>query len=387
MGRRAGRWLLGLAVFVAVAAAAFWAGRVTIQPEASVPAVPKESTEVTVVEQELGRVITLTTTVTRPSMPLARNALSGVVTSVSAQDASAYDSGDVLYTVGDTPVVLVEGEVPFWRDLAEGSRGDDVRQVEQMLAQQGADLDPDTVWDAATTSAVQEWQAGLGASETGELPLGSVLAAKDPPVAVSLDRALARPGETLAGGEVVVSVADGDPTFVMEVTQDQASLVPLGTTVSIQSEDSEWLGVITEATTTEEGLTALTVDALDGGLVCGTECGTVPATGETYLLTEVAIVAPVTAPVVPVAALTTEVDGTTTVQVSADGNLESRPVEVLAVADGLAAVEGVSVGERVRVFGEQGTAPPVPADDTTPPRTDDTTPLVRDDDATTSEGR
>lgn len=372
MGARAGRWLLGLLVLVAVVAVAFWAGRVTIQPAATEPAAPQENAEVVVVEQQLGRVITLTTTVTRPSIPLARNVLSGVVTSVGASESEAYDSGDVLYTVGDTPVVLVEGDVPFWRDLTEGSRGEDVRQVERVLAQRGADLDPDTVWDAATTSAVRDWQAELGAPATGQLPLGSVVSAEATPLAVALDPTLARRGETLAGGEAVASVADGDPTFVMEITQDQTELVPIGTTVSIEGGASGWLGVITDATTTEEGLIALNVAAPDGGLVCGVECDTVPATGVTYRLTEVEVVPPVTAPVVPVAALTTQVDSTTTVQVSTGGAVEDRRVEVLAVADGLAAVEGVEVGERVRVFGTAGQPE---------------TPLPPADDATSTEGR
>lgn len=356
MGRAKGPLgvLLAVVLLVVVAVGAFWAGRVTLQADDAESSTPREPAEVTVVEQTLGRVITLTTTVRRPSVPLARNNLAGVVTWVSSPDTEDYASGDELYRVGDTPVVVVEGDTPFWRDLADGDRGADVLQVERFLALKGASLEPDEVWDEATTRAVQAWQAEQGVAQTGSFALGTLLATATSPVALALDRDLARPGEVLSGGEAVVTVADGDPTFVMEVTEDQAALVPMGTTVSVQGDDMEWPGVVSEASTTEEGLTALVLTAPDGGLVCGQDCAAIPSTGDTYLMTEVAVVPPVTAPVVPVAALTTETDGTTTVQRVAGGTVDDQPVTVLAVSDGLAAVEGVTVGDRVRVFGEPG---------------------------------
>ncbi len=356
--KRAVRWAAGLVVLVVVAASAFWAGRVTTRPAEVAVQAPADEAVVEVVEQELGRVITLTTRVTRPSSPLALNAVAGTVTQVSESGELA--AGDLLYTVGQTPVVLVQGEVPFWRDLTEGTVGADVAQVQRMLAAVGADVDTDGQWGSATTQAVRAWQGERGFPVTGSFELGSVVAAPRVPVSVSIDTEVAWPGAMLSGGEEVVSVPDGDPAFTMEVTQQQAEMLPSGTEVTVQGGGSGWDGVITDSQVSEDGLILLSVTATDGGLVCGDECEELPAAGSTTFLTQVEIVPPVTGPVVPVAALTIEAEGSATVDVVTDGAAQVREVEVLTVADGLAVVDGVQAGEQVRVFGDDTSAPADP---------------------------
>ncbi len=364
--RRGGvrRWAVGILVLVLVAAAAFWAGRVTTRPAEQTEQTPADEAVIEVVEQELGRVITLTTTVTRPSTPLASNLLTGTVTEVS--EGGEFTSGDLLYTVGNTPVVLVQGQVPFWRDLGQDVEGSDVAQVQQMLVDAGHNLDIDGVWDAFTTEAVRDWQAEQGFAVTGSFPHGSLVASPQTPVSVDLDSEVAWPGAMLSGGESVVSVADGDPSFAMEVTQPQAELLPAGTTVTVQGDESGWEGVITESTVGQDGLFLLTLTAPDGGLLCGDECEQLPAEGSTTLLTQAALVPPVTGPVVPLAALSTQPDNSTTVDVVTDTGVQTTQVQVRTVADGLAVVDGVAAGDRVRVFGDSS-AGSLPEQDSTAP--------------------
>lgn len=353
VGRRGSgvaRWAVGLVLLAVVAVAAFWAGRVTLRPADVVVQSAAEAAEVEVVEQELGRVITLATTVTRQSEPVATNLLAGVVT--RAWGGGEAGQGEVLYQVEQTPVLIVQGEVPFWRALQEGDRGGDVRQVQQMLSDRGVEVEVDGIWGSGTTRGVRAFQRENGFPITGGFERGALVAVAELPAPVMVDAELVWPGGVLSGGEKVVSVAAGEPSFVMEVTQPQAQMIPEGTSVTVQHGSLRWDGVVAAgSTTTDEGLVALSVTAPDGALVCGSECEELPATDGMSLLTEVAIVPPVTGPVVPVAALTTNPDGSVTVEVVTAAGVEARRVSVRTVADGLAVVEGLSAGERVRVFG------------------------------------
>lgn len=369
--RTIGRVLALVVLVVAIGGGAFWAGRTTLTPPEVTAQVPDSFLEVTVVEQELGRVLTLTTTARRESAPLAVNVLTGVVTEVSP--SGEHQAGDVLYRVGGTPVVLVPGSVPFWRDLGEGATGTDVEQLQAYLATTGAALTVDGTWGRATTAAVKAWQKSRGEVQSGALPLGTLVAAPALPTVLELDRDALWPGGELIGGETAILAPTGDPVFVMELNQNQADLVPPGTGVTVQADGATWAGVTTETRTVDTGV-EVGVSALDGLLLCGAECGLLPATGETYLTTEVAVREPVFGPVVPVAAVTTQPDGSTTVSlVEAAGATRDVPVTVIMVADGLAAVDGVVAGEVVRVFGATSDSTTSPAPDPEPAATHEPT--------------
>lgn len=337
----------------------------TLAPPVVVGETPSEAVSVEVVEGEVGRTLTLTTTVRRPDAPVATNELSGVVTRVAA--SGEFTAGDVVYVVGDVPVAVAAGTVPMWRDLGEGAKGEDVAQVQAMLAARGAVVKADGSWGAATTRAVKAWQKQIGAPQTGVVPLGGLIVVDAVPVALRVETKVLWPGAVLSGGEEVVFAAAGAPTFAMEVTSGQEALVPLGSSVVVKGPEVAWVGVVASAKPTDMG-SELEVTAPDGGVLCGVECATLPPAEATYLLTDVQVVPPRTGPVVPVAAITTQPDGATTVAVvTAGSQTQTRPVQVLTVADGLAVVEGVSPGERVRVLGKAtttGTPATTPGEDT-----------------------
>ncbi len=107
------------------------------------------------------------------------NRLSGTITSLPAV-GQVFRPGQTLYEVDDTPVVLFDGSTPAWRDLASGvSDGPDVYELNRDLADLGFDpyrqLALDDVWQPATTDAVRRWQAALGRSQTGTIPLGQIV--------------------------------------------------------------------------------------------------------------------------------------------------------------------------------------------------------------------
>lgn len=364
MSRRRAGWLRPVGLVVAallLVAVSFWAGRVTLTPQEAAVQAPDSFVDVEVVQGEVGRVLTVSTTVRRGSVPLAQNRLSGTVTHVAA--TGEMKVGDVLYRVGSDPVFLIEGSEPFWRDLGVGAKGADVAQVQKFLADNGARISTDGVWGAGTSAAVREWQRHSGLSRTGTIAVGTLIAVPHLPSMIEVDPAVLWPGAVLTGGEVVAKVAQGDPTFVMELTSSQAELIPAGTAVSVQFEDEAWPGVAGESTPTDAGV-SIPVTGTEGGPVCGAQCAALPPAAQTYLLTDVAVEEPATGPVVPVAALTTGPEGTITVErVDVTGTTTSIPVQVSVIANGLAVVDGIPAGERVRVFGSaQPTATPNPTE-------------------------
>lgn len=112
--------------------------------------------------------------------PLAADG-SGTITSLPSV-GSRVKQGENLYTLDQTPVVLMHGAVPAWRDLGPGVfAGADVRQLEEDLRAlgYGSGLTVDDSWTSATTTAVQRWQKANNLTQTGRVSLGQVVFAPD----------------------------------------------------------------------------------------------------------------------------------------------------------------------------------------------------------------
>jgi len=82
--------------------------------------------------------------------------------------------GQVLYGVSDSPVVLLYGPVPAYRDLSEGMAGPDVAELNADLVKldyaSAAQLGPRSGWNyfsAETAYALELLQAHLGVTQTG----------------------------------------------------------------------------------------------------------------------------------------------------------------------------------------------------------------------------
>ncbi len=93
-------------------------------------------------------------------------------------DGDEVGCGDVLYRVGDQPVLLLCGTVPAYRDLYVGDVGNDVRQLNQNLHKLGYDhaagvgIDPnDNGFTWKTQKALEKLQHDKGFDVTGELDI------------------------------------------------------------------------------------------------------------------------------------------------------------------------------------------------------------------------
>lgn len=353
--RRAGGALLVGALVAGAGGLGWWAGRATLvseaPPEQSVAAAPvwAEASEGSV-----GRSLNYSTTLRQPSLPVAFNGLAGVVTAVHPGEVTA---GDPLYAVGDTTVRAVKLGTPMWRDLARGVRGDDVAALQALLKKLGhLEGGGDGVFGARTEAAVKAWQKKEGRAQTGTVARGELVAFERLPVTVSLGKDIAV-GRVLAGGEEAVLAPTGAREFVLVLTDDQARQVPAEAAVDITFEDQTWPAAIAGSRQDENGQTMFDLVGADGGEVCADACAALPLDAQVTLRSQVVVVPRVSGVTVPVAAVRTAPDGSTTVMTEAG---EVR-VEVQGSGQGLAVVEGIDVGTRV-LLGQSAPTEAAPSD-------------------------
>ncbi len=86
----------------------------------------------------------------------------GFITTLPARNSQLRE-GNVMFTISGRPVLVLQGEVPAYRDLVPGVSGNDVRQLEQALQRLGFDPGPiDGTYDENTSSAVSKWYKSAG---------------------------------------------------------------------------------------------------------------------------------------------------------------------------------------------------------------------------------
>ncbi|MDX2967663.1 peptidoglycan-binding protein [Kribbella solani] len=102
---------------------------------------------------------------------------SGVVTAVpSAGDQRRV--GQVLYEVDGKPVILLKGSVPVFRDLKQGDKGADVKQLNAALVKLGYSsyLNPSSsYYGYLTKAAVKKMEDDFGLEEDGKLSMSEVV--------------------------------------------------------------------------------------------------------------------------------------------------------------------------------------------------------------------
>ena len=222
---------LVLALVVLVATVSWFAGSTIQSPaEAAARTAPPTPSPILVPVEE--RVLT-SDIVTRGTarfglpqsisvVPSALKPGAGVITTLPPRNTQL-DEGDVLLTASGRPVLVLQGEIPAFRDLVPGISGDDVRQLEAGLRRLG--FDPGSVdgtYDEQTSAAVADWYASAGwqpfgptteqlaevRALEGELAvamnnkLAADAAAAAAPLAVDAARAKADSADKMAAAEV-----------------------------------------------------------------------------------------------------------------------------------------------------------------------------------------
>jgi hypothetical protein len=151
--------------------------------------------------------------------------------------------GHVIYRVSGSPVVLLYGSVPTYRDLSEGLTGPDVTELNKDLVKLGyttaAALGPRSGWDhysAETAHAVELLQAKLGLTDTGTLSLGEAVFLPGPALITGWADTTSLGGPAMPG-TVVATASSTTPVVTIDLDTGLQSEVKIGDPVSITLPD------------------------------------------------------------------------------------------------------------------------------------------------------
>jgi hypothetical protein len=228
--------------------------RLTSQ-DAAAPVIDKpELGEATIIRTDLIEVETFEGTLrfAEPHVVVAQ--LAGTVTAATEVGA-VVGHGDVLIEVDGQPVVVLIGERPMWRPLAEGvADGADVEQLERNLVELGytpADNDafePDGEFDAETGEIVEAWRVALGLSEEPIVEFGRIVYVEQP---ARIAGHLAAVGTAVAPGVPMIQLSAPDREVELLLPVDRQDLVAVGDVVAVTlPDDSVVSGTISQIGTT-----------------------------------------------------------------------------------------------------------------------------------------
>jgi Putative peptidoglycan binding domain len=192
------------------------------------------------------------------------------------------DCGQVLYRVGDTPVVLLCGSTPAYRDLSEGDSGGDVRALNSSLVRLGyADrsvLDPSSDdFSSETAAALKRLQDKLGVDQTGSLDLGEAVFLPGP---LRITKAMARLGTRAMPGVEVAQATSTKRQVTVDLDASQQSQVKVGDRAQITLPDNR----TTPGVVSRLGTVATSSDGTGSGSDAGSSSST--ATLPVYITLE-----------------------------------------------------------------------------------------------------
>ncbi|NMO56865.1 efflux RND transporter periplasmic adaptor subunit [Actinoplanes sp. TBRC 11911] len=167
----------------------------------------------------------------------------GVLTAAPAPGATV-GRGGILYRVSDSPVRLLLGAVPVYRDFRYGmSDGPDVRQLEANLAAMGFDprrrMTVDRHFSAATAAAIRRWEASWGRAayqRTGRLGQGQVVFLPRP---LRVATVAARIGAAVGPGTTVLTGTSTDRAVTAQLDTSGRDTVHVGDKVEVSLPDAD----------------------------------------------------------------------------------------------------------------------------------------------------
>ena len=307
---------------------------------------PPKATDLWRVKQTtVGRTLHFTGTLQRPIIDAPNTAAQGVVTSVNVNPSRPITDGTVLFTVDLQPVVAGQGPIPAFRTLAKGVKGQDVVQLRTFLCRLGI-LNSCTgrTFDDTLEQAVRTWHLSHGQEPVASISPGEILWFPMLPHRLTPASGFTR-GTQVSPGQKVLSMIGKDVSLEVNVTRDQAALIPTAAKVHLGSTT----GVVAKTESVgEDQMRMIITDPVTGKPLCSatTVCSKILGTA-TKLPQDVTIdvVPQASGLAVPVKALQSSADGATYV-IDALGKHHSVPVTTQAA--GMAVCKGLTAGMEIR---------------------------------------
>jgi hypothetical protein len=216
-GARRKRLLAGAAL--AVALAAVIAVAVSVVPSSTTAAsTPRASSgAATVQRRNLVETDTEAGTLSYSNPQTVYNRVSGTITWLPSV-GQVIKQGQALYDIDGSPVILMDGTTPAYRDLTSGvTDGQDVLQLNADLVALGFNPDGIVVndeWQTATTDGVEAFQDSLGDTETGDLTLGQIVFLPGDQLISTVDGTLGSTGGGAGAAATGTPVLSATPQFV-----------------------------------------------------------------------------------------------------------------------------------------------------------------------------
>ncbi|MEU7872655.1 peptidoglycan-binding protein [Dactylosporangium sp. NPDC049140] len=158
----------------------------------------------------------------------------GTLTEVPAVGA-VVQRGQALYRADNTPVVLLYGSMPSYRNLTVGDEGADVKQLEENLAALGyTGFTVDDKYSSSTASAVKKWQGDLGITKTGTVEAARIVYATG---AVRVDEHKAEAGDPAGGA--ILAYTSTVPVVSVDLDPEDHRLAKSGAAVTVKLPDGK----------------------------------------------------------------------------------------------------------------------------------------------------
>jgi uncharacterized membrane protein YgcG len=160
--------------------------------------------------------------------------------------------GQRLYSVSGSPVLLLYGSTPAYRDLSQGMSGTDVRNLNADLVALGdakkSGLNPESrYFSAATVTALEKLQGKAGLPKTGTLPLGQAVFV---PTAARVTSVSATLGTPVQAGAAVLQATSTKRQVIAQLDPTQQADVKTGDKVTITLPSNQTTpGVVTSVGT------------------------------------------------------------------------------------------------------------------------------------------
>lgn len=177
----------------------------------------------------------------------AKSPISGVLRVSSCAPGVTANSGQVVDTVSESPLLLLYLERPGYRDLNPGDRGDDVAVLQKELARLGYYQGGNTgSYDTRTAGAVKKLKqsTGLDANQTG-LHLQEYIWMPAP--TINIDKCDAQVGDAIEMGQTLFTVSNLSGVIRIDNAQALGS-APRAAVNGNETAEIERDGKITDAT-------------------------------------------------------------------------------------------------------------------------------------------